>query len=377
MIEIIGYIVFFLSVIVAFYYVYFIASIYDTWEKSKETYLQASTKFYNKFTIIIAARNEENNIERCIHSLLLLKYPSDLFEIIVIDDHSEDHTRIKVAHLSRVKILLNEGKGKKAAIHTGLRYAVNDYIVTIDADCEVHPDLLSLYNSKLSENKELHFVAGGVIIEKDKSLLGYFQSLDMLSLMATTAYGIHSVKYCLANGANMCFKKSSYFDVDGFEGNDHLASGDDIFLINKIRKYFTSNAIGFLKSRRGAVRTAPILNLKEFVQQRSRWAGKTKAYANKSLLHLQATVFGVHLFVFVLILSSFFIPVSLFCCIILILIKGIIDYLFLDKMSSFYDEKWAMKGFVIASVLYYPYIFMTAAFSLLRGSYIWKGRMLR
>jgi hypothetical protein len=199
----------------------------------------------------------------------------------------------------------------------------------------------------------------------------------MMSLMAATLYGILMRKYYLANGANMCFKKSSFTAVNGFKGNDHLASGDDVFLINKIKQTFGHSAVGFLKSKRGAVKTQPLLKVKEFANQRWRWAGKTNAYANQSLLIFQGTVFGIHIIGILLFITSFFVPLSLFCLLLLLLIKGIIDYLFLSRMASFYEEKWALKGFIPSSLLYYPYILFTALSSLLKGGYNWKGRALK
>ncbi len=366
-----------MTVGVSFYYVYLIASIFDVWDNTAETYIQKPIMNYMSFSVIIAARNEEENITQVLQSIFSLHYPDASYEVIVVDDHSDDRTVELAKIFGRAIVISNKGLGKKSAIETGVSKASNDYVISIDADCIVHQDLLSLYNSKIQTDKDLQFIAGAVIVNEEQSVLGYFQSLDMMSLMAATVYGLQENKYFLANGANMCFSRSAFFVVNGFSGNEQIPSGDDIFLINKIKEIYGCQAIGFLKSRRGAVKTKPKIEIGNFIQQRIRWASKTKRYANRALLRLQGTVFGTHAIATALLLCSIWIPIAIFCFILLIFIKGVIDYLFLSKLASFFEEKWALKGFILASILYYPYILLTAISALTQKGYLWKGRSIK
>jgi poly-beta-1,6-N-acetyl-D-glucosamine synthase len=377
LIQYVEYGLFIITLLVAFYYLYLISNIYDLWENYKETIIPSQPKTKHNFSIIIAARNEEYNISPCLESLIAIKYPKDRFDITVVDDHSTDHTAKIVSLYPEANILTNQGRGKKNALRTGIEQAKHQFIISIDADCTVHPDLLSLYNAKLLEDPNLLFIAGGVIFNLRKSVLGYFQALDMLSLMAVTTSGIASQKYYLANGANMCFDKATFLQLGAFKNNEQYASGDDVFLINSIKTTFGNEKIAFLKSRRAAVTTQSIDSWNEFVNQRFRWASKTDDFANANLLTIQGSVLGIHMYVILLIMMSIFLPVTLFYALLVILIKGIIDFLFLNRMAHFYNNQWALKGFLPTTLIYYPYIIFASYAALLKGKYEWKGRSVK
>ncbi len=377
MVHYVEYGLFIITLLVAFYYLYLISNIYDLWANYKETIIPSQPKTRHTFSIIIAARNEEHNISACLLSLIALKYPKDKYDITVVDDHSIDHTARMVSQYPEVSIITNQGRGKKNALHTGIHQAKHQFILSIDADCAVHPDLLSLYNAKLFEDPNLLFIAGGVIFNTRKSILGYFQALDMLSLMAVTASGIASQKYYLANGANMCFDKATFLQLDAFKNNEQYASGDDVFLINSIKTTFGNEKIAFLKSRRAAVTTQSVDTWKAFVNQRFRWASKTDDFANANLLTIQGSVLGIHMYVILLIIMSIFLPITLFYALLVILIKGIIDFLFLNRMAHFFKIQWALKGFLPTTIIYYPYIIFTSFAALVKGNYEWKGRSVK
>lgn len=368
---------FFITLALAFYYAYLISDIYDGWEKTEETFVQKPVKNYHHFTILIPARNEVQNIESCLSSIQNLNYPSSFIRVIVIDDHSSDDTKKIVKQFKTVDLLNNSGAGKKDAIYTGVKAAKSDYIITIDADCMVHPDLVLLYNEKLTNNSDLHFIAGGVIFAERKSVIGWFQSLDILSLMASTAFGIHSGNFYLANGANMCFKRDTFLNLKSYEGDRNISSGDDVFLINKIVSSLSGEAVSFLKSKRGAVITQPENTFQDLAKQRFRWASKTQDYANFHLLRLQSSVFCIHIFALILFVLAYWFPLSAFYLVLLLLVKAAIDYMFLHRMASFYQIKWSIPGFISTTLIYYPYIFYMAFAALVKGSYVWKGRKLR
>ena len=112
---------------------------------------QKSNPNLRTFSILIACRNEENNIPELIESLCKINYPTDLWQVIIVDDASEDNTwqllldhtagrkNFQVYHLAEKSA---EYKGKKAALKLAAENADFDYLVFTDADCIVHPEIL-------------------------------------------------------------------------------------------------------------------------------------------------------------------------------------------------------------------------------------------
>ncbi|MEO9210960.1 MAG: glycosyltransferase, partial [Ginsengibacter sp.] len=214
-------------------------------------------------TIIIAARNEENNIGRCIQSIQSQSYPKDKFELIVVNDHSTDSTVeviesfgkegiriINLADFTENKII---NSYKKKAIDTALKFAQGDLIVTTDADCVVPKKWIETIVSFYVEKKVV-FIAAPVIFKNHKkskgvfnSFLQIFQSLDFMTLQGITGASVEKGFHNMCNGANLAYEKKVFFEVNGFEGIDEIASGDDMLLMHKIQKVYP-NKIGFLKS---------------------------------------------------------------------------------------------------------------------------------
>ncbi len=117
----------------------------------------------NRFSVVIPARNEEDNIEKCVASILENKYPSNLFEVIVADDFSTDNTVQIVKKLQQQfanlrltqldKIVSDKlNSYKKKSIETAIAQSSYDWIITTDADCKVSPQWLSLFDSYIQMN---------------------------------------------------------------------------------------------------------------------------------------------------------------------------------------------------------------------------------
>src|SRR5690606_38739847 len=167
------------------------------------------------------------------------------------------------------------GSPKKDALLTGIEVAVHPYILTTDADCVVPENWLKAYNRELQE-KAADLVAGPVRIEGGKGFLARFQEIDFFSLQAASigAFGVDQPFMC--NGANLIYKKDRFFEVGGFQGNEGIASGDDVFLLEKFRRQGFKTV--FLKDASATVTTLPQESLKTLIMQRMRWAAKASSY---------------------------------------------------------------------------------------------------
>jgi len=237
-----------------------------------------------KVSVIIAARNEEENIGNCILSLLQQDFPRELFEIIVVDDHSEDGTlgilrSFKSAQL-RVLQLPSQKQGlnsfKKQAINHGINQASGELIITTDADCIADNKWLSTIVSYYEKHKPV-MIAGLVSLINEKNWLEKWQSLDLCGMMAITAGAIKNGFPNMCNGGNLAYGKRAFEEVGGFDGIDDLPSGDDVMLMMKFAKRYPGS-VHFLKSKEAIVFTRPIKTLSELIQQRLRWLSKSTAF---------------------------------------------------------------------------------------------------
>ena len=216
-------------------------------------------------TVVVPARNEADNIEACLRSVFQQNYPLHLLEVIVVDDHSEDDTSTIVERLNRPNLRLLRladfvqagatTSFKKKAIDTAIAHARGELIVTTDADCTAPPDWLPAIVS-LYEQCRPQAILASVGLSPTLNAWERFQALDMAGLMLCSGALAHRGMPLLANGANLAYAKSAFEAVQGFDGIDHLASGDDLMLIHKIAASFPGQVL-FLKHRGSTVLTPP------------------------------------------------------------------------------------------------------------------------
>jgi len=348
----------------------------DGWDDTSEWDIPADYVPKTKVSILIAARNEEKNIGSCIESIFRNKYPSHLFEIIIVDDHSEDNTQAVVQSYpqSNIKLIgLEDGTGKKSALEVGIKQATGSLVACTDADCVV-PEKWLLSLASFYESTGANCIAGPIAYQVNKTLLQRFQYLDALNNMCVTANGIKKGTYHLANGANLIFTKEVFERIGGYPEKDNHASGDDVFLIQKIAKKNPAK-VRFLKSQEAIVLTKPETNLTDLKQQRIRWATKSKSYKNPNIVRIQGFVFAfVLLLLLNLLLSPFGSGLSFFGFLLALFIKWTMDYLYLSKMADFFGERDPLKSFFGASVGFLLYILFAGMKALSPTSYNWKGR---
>ncbi len=340
-----------------------------------------------KVTILIPARNEAENIKACIQSILNQKYPLPLFEVIVIDDHSEDETAALIQQINapNIRVLFlkdfiknrNELQSfKKKAIEIGIENSNGDLIITTDADCMVPENWLN-YLVSFYEKGKYKFIAAPVNFHEENSLFEKFQSLDFVGMMGVTGAGIHGGFMNMCNGANLAYEKKAFYEIDGFYGIDNIASGDDMLLMQKMAKQFPLQ-IGFLKNKNATVLTKAKPDLKSFSQQRIRWASKTGSYQEFQITFILALVFFFCVsIVFNFFLLPFFFEKIGWVFLTQILIKTVVDFFYLNHMATFFQREDLMKVFFPAQVFHVIYIFVIGLLGNLVKEYNWKGRKVK
>jgi cellulose synthase/poly-beta-1,6-N-acetylglucosamine synthase-like glycosyltransferase len=333
------------------------------------------------FTVIIPARNEASNIKACVESILAQDYPKDAFEIIVIDDFSEDDTAFIVealhAQYPQVRLLkladhLKEGETlayKKRAIEIAVSEAKGDWIVTTDADCIVPTRWLFLYNAYIQQNQPV-FVAAPVMFIKTAGILNQFQLLDFLALQGITAAAVGAGKHSMSNGANLGFEKAAFIAVGGYQGVDHIASGDDMFLMHKMKQTL-HKSVGYLFHPDAIVLTAAMDTWKGFIMQRIRWASKARYYDDRSITVVLTLVYLFNISFIVLALAGHWSSL-----IIALAFKTFFELFFLDPVASFFKMKPELRHFVFYQPIHILYNIAAGFFGQLK-TYTWKGRKVK
>jgi cellulose synthase/poly-beta-1,6-N-acetylglucosamine synthase-like glycosyltransferase len=360
-----------------------------------------------RISVLIPARNEAVNIADCIESLSRQSYPKDLYQVIVIDDHSTDATweileDLYLPDLSLTCLRLAEDPAntvkahKKFAIETGIRAATGELIVTSDADCHFHPDWLTtlavffeetgakfiaapvrIGEAATPENRSLP--AKGSFLAKrsfpaKRSFLAIFQTLDFITLQGITGAAVYKKFHSMCNGANLAYEKKTFYEVGGFKGIDAIPSGDDMLLMHKIYSKYPASVF-FLKSRQAIVTTKPETSWSNFINQRIRWASKADHYDDKR-------IFWVLLLVY--IVNAMFAAMAILACwnvwwlwplLIGLAVKTVVEYPFVNAVAFFFGQRPLM--------IYYPclqpfHILYTIVIGWLGkfGSYRWKDRKI-
>ena len=327
------------------------------------------------FTIIVPFRNEEENLPKLLNSFSELNYPSDLFEVILVDDASNEKFDISsfTFHISQIDNIRVSNSPKKDAISTAMQHVKTNWVITTDADCIVSENWLLTFDNYIQEN-QVSMLAGGVSYECENSFLHHFQQLDLTSLQGATigSFGLNKAFMC--NGANFAYTKLLFEKLNGFEGNNKIASGDDVFLLQKAVEEFPKE-VHYLKAEEAIVITRPTETWKALFYQRVRWAAKTSSYKSTFGKFLGLIVFFGNVS---FVIGFFFLLFGIWSYPIFVLFaffKFGIDFVLLFVTNQFLTRT-RIKSLFLSS-LGYPFFSSAVALYSLFGSYEWKGRRFK
>ncbi len=324
-----------------------------------------------KVSVIVAARDEEDNLAACLESLASLDYPVDLIDVIVVNDQSVDSTPEiidgfvdRYPHFRRLDAVANHDmRGKPNALSQGIDTATGEFIFLTDADCSVPPTWI---NGTLKYFDEKTGIIGGVtLISRTERLLAGIQALDWSFLLTVGAGAatIHRPLACLGN--NLAFRKDAYNDAGGYRKIGFSVTEDYALF-----KAISSNKkwhYRYPMDRKTLVETLPVKTLKQVYAQRKRWATGGK----------DTGIFGIvtlapgFLFHWALILSLLLAP-GIFP--LFLLFKLIMDCMFVAPTLKFYGKIAHLK-FILYFEIYYMIYVAILPFSVYLGKAVtWKGR---
>jgi len=345
-------------------------------------------------SVVVAARNEEAVIGLLLQDLLAQDYPSDRYEVIVVDDHSEDDTAKRVCSFSDTRLRLirlaeiQSGSVvpslKKAAITRGVQESRGLLIVTTDADCRMGPHWLSEIGAAYQRFHPTLLIMP-VVLQHRPTPGGIFQMLDFMALQGITGASWSLRLHGMANGANLAYERSAFLEAGGYTGNEHIPSGDDMMLLHTLamRK---NTRIRYLLSHNVKVQTPAVDSWSGFWQQRIRWSSKAASYRDNSVSRVLLLVFLTNLFLLLTLLGSAISPgilaiaswgkISLFTAALgLLMMKTLAELVFLWPVAHFFNKRAYLILFPFFQPLHLVYTVvcgMLGAF----GTYTWKGRRI-
>lgn len=334
-------------------------------------------------SILIAARNEEEKIGNTLDDILAQDYDKSLMEVIVIDDHSTDQTASIIrGYADRgVKLIqLNESNAlnsyKKKAIQTAIDQSTGKLMITTDADCRMGPRWLSTVVDYY-ETMGYKMISSPVAYFEEKNLFEKLQALEFSYLIGLGASTIGNNNPSTCNGANLAYEKEAFFKVGGFTGIDDLASGDDELLLHKMAAIYEGK-IGFLKNRDAIVYTHAKPTLREFMEQRKRWASKSTRYKDKVVISIGLSIWLFNCSIVINLLLAIIFPQSdsLWYLAVQLLGKFLIEVVFLAGVTSFFKRKQLLVLLPVINpfhILYFIYIGIAGN----SGKYNWKDRMVK
>lgn len=355
------------------------------WNKTALYQYKVNKSPHTSISVIVPVRNEAENIRSCINSLLSQSYPSDRYEIIIVDDQSYDETpdileeikdpRVHYMRLGVEKRTTIEGS-KKKALSYGVNHAKGSLIVTTDGDC-ILPENWLLNIAQFYEEFRPKLIVGPVNLHSKSGILNIFQSLDIMSSFLIHTAGISSGLSYLCSGANLAYEKESFLRINPYENNLHIASGDDIFLIQKFKKEFPDK-IKVLKSQSAICLTNPQDNIKSFINQRMRWASKMKYTSDLKSLIMASLVWLQKILPFVLLVVSiiYMNKTWIICSSLILLSQFIIDFFMLYQVTSFFQCRNKLWYFLPVEILHSIYFLLLGFFSWLPLRIEWKDRYL-
>ena len=345
-------------------------------------------------SIIIPARNEENNLPALLKCLSGQSYDKDLFEVIVVDDHSTDNTAEIVKRFSAGNIKLISLKDhidqtsinsyKKKAIEVAIAQSKGELIVSTDADCIVPHNWLESIASFYKETGAT-FIVMPVSFSYRNNFLEIFQALDFMVLQGITGAAVFKNAHSMCNGANLAYSRKAFDAVDGFKNINTIASGDDMLLMHKIYKQYP-HGIKYLRSKEVIVQTEPMHSWKDFFNQRIRWASKADKYDDKRIFGVLTLVYFFNVWLLVLPViaafkniqySLFTIHYSLFTSWLALLAgKTTIELFFLYPVATFFQKEKLLWLFPVAQPFHILYTIIAGWLGKF-GSYQWKGRKVK
>lgn len=331
----------------------------------------------NFVSILIAARNESANIERLLDSIAKNTYRKSRFEVIIVDDHSEDSTVYIINtwksnnHDVNLKLVHGKGFGKKEVLKEGIKVCANEIILQTDADCEVPQRWIEIMSAQFVK-PEVKMVAGPVQLVSVKSLFDKLQSLEFSSLIASSIGLSNNGWNIMANAANLAYLKASREEL---VFNEKSKSGDDVFFIQQLART-SPDSIVYISDNASLVNTQPSKGIAGFLNQRARWASKTSEYPNPKGKLVAIHILLLNMLAVVVVVSFIVNPEKWIFSFIYLVTRFLLDYSILRLYYTHTLKQQLNPIHAVTLSIVYPLYALGVVAKILFGKVTWKGRKL-
>lgn len=192
-------------------------------------------------SVIVSARNEADNLRHYLQALTCQRYPR--FEVIVVNDGSEDDTQLVLEHYAHLFPNLHltfvphqawVRSSKKLALTLAAKAAKYDYLLLTDADCRPESPHWIEEMMKGFRDSETELVLGYGGYFREPGLLNRLQRYETISTALTYLGFALSRHPYMGVGRNLAYRKDTFFGHNGFQGLLGQRAGDDDLLVNKI-----------------------------------------------------------------------------------------------------------------------------------------------
>jgi cellulose synthase/poly-beta-1,6-N-acetylglucosamine synthase-like glycosyltransferase len=332
---------------------------------------------YPSVSVVLAVRNEQENITTVLNDLLAQHYPGPPVEVIVVDDHSTDMTLIRAGELvPRIRLIRlgeDDGIGKKAALNKGIREASGTWILTTDADCRLQNTWIETLVST-GEDRYADMVCGNIKVEGGHGFLHRFQEMESAVLQVMASASLANGNPLLNNAASLAFRREAWLAVEGYEANKQVPSGDDTFLMLALHSRRPGSVVPCTRQE-ARVRTGTQPMWTGLFQQRLRWQSKVRYYKPGF----------IHLIGLLLWLSAIAIPSG---CVFTFFYPGLADYLLAAvvvriitelRMLILWRSETGQRFSLISIVgmsLFYPVFLLLLILAGICMKAEWKGRKM-
>jgi cellulose synthase/poly-beta-1,6-N-acetylglucosamine synthase-like glycosyltransferase len=364
-------------------YALFTITLLVTWLRfPKQNKLLAETTKTPFVSIIVPVRNEEKNIKNLLQDIENQEFNKNYFELIICNDASTDATvsiiegfQIETKadiRLLNLEVKENNTSPKKRAITTAINEAKGELIITTDGDCRMGKKWLSSIVD-FYQKTDAFLISSPVTFTENtqpnwlQKMWNSIQIIEFGSLVGSAACAMQWQTPNMCSGANLAYKKTAFEEVNGYAGNEEIASGDDEFLMHKIAKLHPEK-VQFLKQFDAVVETDGHTSFRSFYSQRKRWASKWKHYTNWQPTALAVYIFLVNTIAITSLLSGNY---------VLLALKFVPEFMFLASVVIFLKKQKTLFFIPITQLIYPFYVVFFGLVVQGKNEYSWKERKLK